>query len=210
MMAVPAAMSLMRSPPASIVPASAAIASPASRRILHPRTKVIPHPCLERLCRLRRRAFRGQRDPVFGQRGSLARAGISIERFLLYRIQILHVAFGAKSFSTQTGRVTLVIYVFLMSFSMIMRMFFVRQFSGGFQFRMRDHSFFFRRRFLFFQFLFFVLFFSRVAVRAGFGRRIRCREPAFLRIARRQIVLRVRDMFGQRGHFFVGQVFVAV
>ena len=209
-MAVPAAVTtvtLMRSPSASIVPPSAAIASPASRRILHPRTKIISHPRLKRLRRLRRRTFCGKRDAVFGQGGSLARAGISIERFLLHRIQILHVAFGTKSFSAQTGRVAFVIYV---SLSMIMRLFFVRQFSGGFQLRMRDHSFFFRRRFLFFQFLFFVLFFSRVPVNAGFGRCIRRCEPAFLRIARRQIVLRVRDMFGQRRHFFVGQVFVTV
>ena len=66
---------------------------------------------------------------------------------------------------------------------------------------MRDHSFFFRRRFLFFQFAF-------VALR--FRRRIGRGEYAFLRIARCQIVLRVRDVFRQRRHFFLAQIVVSV
>ncbi len=105
-----------------------------------------------------------------------------------------------------------------MLLGVIVRLFrrvFVRQLSVRFLIRMRDHPFFFRRRFLFFQFLFFVLFFrlgfSRLTVRARLGRVCRCirrRESALLRVPRRQIVLRVGDMLGQRRHFFVGQVFM--
>ena len=86
----------------------------------------------------------------------------------------------------------------------------VRQFASRFQLGMRDHAFFFRRGFLFLEFGFFVFVFRGIDglhVRlAGFRRCVRCRESAFLRIPRRQIVLRVRDMFRECRDFFLGQI----
>ena len=90
----------------------------------------------------------------------------------------------------------------------------VRELSGDFLVGMRDHALFFGSRFLFFQFLFLVFFFRRVGrveFRAGsFRRGVGGSETTLLRVARRQIVLGVGDMLGERGNFFVAQVVVAV
>src|ERR1700678_321552 len=182
----------MRPPSASIVPPSPAIASSASRRVLHPRTKIVPHPRLEGLRRLRRGpAFGSKKRSVFRQRNRIfSRARVGAQRFLLHRIQPRRIAFGLVSFHV------LMLMLVFMIIGVFLRLL-VGQFARRLEVRMRDHSFFFRRRFLFFQFAF-------VALR--FRRRIGRGEYAFLRIARCQIVLRVRDVFRQRRHFFLAQI----
>ena len=197
-------VALMRPPSPSIVPPSAPIASAASRRVLHPRTKIVPHPRLEGLRRLRRGpAFGSKKRSVFRQRNRIfSRARVGAQRFLLHRIQLRRIAFGLVSLQVLMLMIMLVLMLMLvfMFIGVFVRLL-LGQFARRLQLRMRDHSFFFRRRFLFFQFAF-------VALR--FRRRIGRGEYAFLRIARCQIVLRVRDVFRQRRHFFLAQIVVGV
>src|SRR5277367_4903103 len=98
----------------------------------------------------------------------------------------------------------------MMFFGVFFRML-VRQFTGGLKFRMRDHAFFFSRRFLFFQFGLFVFLFRSAGVNASLGSLGRCiggGEAALLRVARGQIVLGVGDVFGERGYLFLGKIVV--
>jgi hypothetical protein len=165
MVAVSAAVPVLRTPSAIIAPATT-IAAATTRRILHARTEIAAHARLERLLRRRWRALRGNRAALF----ALRRDGIGSFEISWHRF----------------GR--------------------------------RDHAFFFGcSLFLFellvlgilrvlFTFMFFAVLVAMVFVRAGIGRRIRCSKHAILRISRCVIILRVGNMFGQRGRFFFGQI----